>query len=307
MSGLYQTSSDASVVGGPRSLYQQALHTAGVSIPDRHRKPAGRGRVLILAALGIAILSMVVHLVSSLGGADGAAFRCFALHGAAALRACEEVIAADSPPEIRAEAYYNRGVELDHLGRPAEAALAYEHAVRLKPDYAAAYTNMGIALANLGRWDDATRAYRVAIREQPEFADAHYNLGLALAGLRRWAEALEAFGEAARLNPADAAALYNMGLTLNRLGRNAEAVQAYRAAVDVRPGYADAWGNLGMTAYRLGRRSDSLEAFERARSLVPTYFDDRPAQRRAWEQSRQEPPIMREQRRPELVGQVAGD
>src|SRR5437879_2691759 len=102
---------------------------------------------------------MVVHLASRLAGADGAAFRCFPLHGAAALRACEEVIAADSPPEIRAEAYYNRGVELDHLGRPAEAALAYEHAVRLKPDYAAAYTNMGIALANLGRWDDRSEEH----------------------------------------------------------------------------------------------------------------------------------------------------
>ena len=72
--------------------------------------------------------------------------------------------------------------------------------------------------------------------------------------------------------------------------------------------YADAWGNLGMTAYLLGRRSDSLEAFERARSLVPTYFDDRPAQRRAWEHSRQEPPdLTREQRRPGLVRQVAAD
>jgi len=70
-----------------------------VSIADRHRKQAVRGRFLILAALGIAILSMVVHLVSKLAGADGAAFRCFALHGAAALRACEEVIAADSPPD----------------------------------------------------------------------------------------------------------------------------------------------------------------------------------------------------------------
>lgn len=278
-----------------------------MSVPDRHRKQAGPGRVLILAALGIAMLSMVVHLVSNLAGADGAPFRCFALHGAAALRACEEVIAADSSLEIRAEGYYNRGVELDHLGRPAEAALAYEHAVRLKPDYAAAYTNMGIALVNLGRWDEAMRAYRVAIREQPEFADAYYNFGLALAGVRRWVEALEAFREAARLNPADAAALYNMGFTLNVLGRHAEAVQAYRAAVQVRPDYADAWGNLGMTAYLLGRRSDSLEAFERARALEPTYFDDRPAQRRAWEQARQEPPLFREPRRLELVGEVARD
>jgi tetratricopeptide (TPR) repeat protein len=88
-------------------------------------------------------------------------------------------------------------VELDNLGRPAEAVLAYEQAVRLKPSYGAAYTNMGIALARLRRWADALRAYHEAIREQPEFADAHYNCGLALAGLGRWAEAL---GPSARLS-----------------------------------------------------------------------------------------------------------
>lgn len=77
---------------------------------------------------------MVAPLALKLAGPDGAPFRCFSLHGDAALRACEEVVAADSSPGIRAEGYYNRGVELDSLGRPAEAVLAYEHAVRLKPD-----------------------------------------------------------------------------------------------------------------------------------------------------------------------------
>jgi tetratricopeptide (TPR) repeat protein len=87
-----------------------------------------------------------------------------------------------------------------------------------------------------------------------------------------------------------------MGLMLNLLGHHEEAVRAYSAAVRVRPAYADAWGNLGMTTYLLGRHDDSLEAFERARLLVPNYFDDRPTQRKAWAQSRQERPPLRASR-----------
>ncbi len=262
----------------------------GASIPERDKerdKQAARRLPLALAAPCIAILAIVAYLVLRLAWADGAPLRCFLLRGDAALRACEDVFASDQPAEVRAEAHYNRGVELDKLGRHAEAARAYGEAVRLKPGYAAAYTNMGVALARLRRWDDAVHAYRAAIRERPEYTDAHYNLGLTLADLRRWADALDAFREAVRLNPAAADALYNMGLMLNFLRRHEEALEAYSAAIRIKPDYADAWGNLGMTAYLLGRYSESVEAFERARSLVPTYFDGRVVQRQAWEESRQ--------------------
>lgn len=261
---------------------------SAISWRDRPRDTqAALGRAVIVAAPCILILAIVTYVVVKLASAEGAPVRCFFSHGAAAIRACQDVIASDWPPDVRAEANYNRGVELYKLGRHAEAVRAYEDAVRLKPDYAAAYTNMGIALGELGRRDDALRAYHVAIREKPEDGDAHYNLGLTLADLRRWAQALDAFREAARLNPADADALYNIGLMLNLLGRHEDAAQAYSEAVRLRPDYANAWGNLGITAYLLGRYSDSVEAFERARGLMPNYFDGRGAQRKAWEQSRQ--------------------
>ena len=259
------------------------------TVPERdvqRDKPAAPRRPLVLAAPCIVILAIVAYLVLRLAWADGAAVRCFLLHGDAALRRCEDVIASDQPAEVRAEASYNRGVELDALGRHAEAVWAYGEAVRLKPDYARAYTNMGVALAKLRRWDDAVHAYRAAIRARPEYADAYYNLALTLADLRRWGDALDAFREAVRLNPADADAFYNMGLVLNRLRRHEEALEAYSAAVRIKPDYANAWGNLGMTAYLLGRYNKSVEAFERARSLVPTYFDGREVQWKALEESR---------------------
>lgn len=243
-------------------------------------------RAVIVAVPSVAVLAIVVDLVLNAAWGNSAPLRCFYRSGKASLRACDDVIASDWSPAIRAEAHYNRGVELDRLRRPAEALLSYEEAVRLKPDYAAAYSNMGITLVELGRWDDALRAYRAAIDAKPQYADAHYNLGVALLDLRHWEEALDAFREAVRLNPRDAQALYNAGVTLNFLRRHDEALQAYGAAVHARPGYAQAWGNLGMTAYLLDRDGEALEAFDRARRLQPSYFENREIQRNAWEEIR---------------------
>ncbi len=262
---------------------------ASASIPG-HDKPRGKQaglRLLVaLAAPCLASLAIVAFLILKLVLSDAAPLRCFVLHGDAALRACEDVIASDEPAEIRAEAQYNRGVELYDLGRHVEAARAYGEAVRLRPDYAAAYTNMGAAFAKLSRWDEAVDAYRAAIQARPQYAAAHYNRGVALVALRRWSDALDAFREAVRLNPADAEALYNVGLMLNLLHRHREALEAYNSATRIKPDYADAWGNLGMTAYLLGRYKESVDAFEHARSLVPTYFDHRDVLRRAWEEMR---------------------
>lgn len=277
---------------GPAATQDSARSASEANVLECDNRRSGQAisrLPVALAAWCLAILVIVAYLVSKLAGASGAPVRCFVLRGDAALRACAEVIGAGQPAEVRAEAHYNRGVELDNLGRHAEAVGAYSEAVRLKPDYAAAYTNMGIDLAKLDRWDDAVHAYRAAIQERPEYADAHYNFGLTLAGLRRWADALDAFREAARLDPADTDALYNAGLMLNLLGRHKEALAAYGSTVRIKPDHADAWGNLGLTAYLLGRHSEAAKAFERARMLMPTYFAGRDVQRKAWEESRQRP------------------
>ncbi len=253
-------------------------------------------RAVIRAMPGFLMGMSVGPMAALAQGTDDAPVRCFLLHGAAALRACQEVIASNRPAEVRAEAHYNRGIELENLGRPAEALPEFAEAIRLKPDYAAASTNMGVALTRLHRWEDAVGAYRQAIRQSPMYADAHYNLGVALANLRRWEEALSAFREAARLNVKDADARYNIGLVLNILRRHDEALEAYRSAVRARPAYVSAWGDLGMTAYLLGRYRESAEAFETARTLAPDYFDTRPVQREAWDAARHQWPPVRERR-----------
>src|SRR5215467_7055033 len=49
------------------------------------------------------------------------------------------------------DAYYNLGIALDGLGRPAEAEVNYREALRLRPNFPEAHTNLGNALFALGR------------------------------------------------------------------------------------------------------------------------------------------------------------
>jgi len=208
------------------------------------------GIVMFLVALWLDVgLTGMVKRGAWAEPAVDAAIRCAVLHGPPAVDACDEAMRSGRPVAIRAEAAYNKGVELGRLERWHEARLAYEQAVRLAPDN----------------------------------VDARYNLGVALATLDRPQDALREFREVLRRAPMDAAAHYNMGRTLNSLGRHADAARAYREAVRVQPGYADAWGNLGLSAILIGQYGEARDAFERAMGLVPGYFESRPIQRHAWE------------------------
>jgi len=75
--------------------------------------------------LGILVPLLLAPTASAAQPADDAPMRCFRLHGEAALRACQEIIRSSRPAEVRATARYNRAVELDRLGRPADALAEY--------------------------------------------------------------------------------------------------------------------------------------------------------------------------------------
>ena len=183
--------------------------------------------VVLLVALGLGVgLVGVATPGARAEPAVDAAIRCAVLHGRPALDACDDVMRSSRPAAIRAEATYNKGVELGRLRRDDDAVGAYCAAIRARPDYAAAYTNLGVALGRVGRRDDARLATEQALRLAPDDVNARYNLGVALATLDRPDEALREFCQALRRAPTDAEAHYNVGCTLGGLGRHAEAAQA---------------------------------------------------------------------------------
>jgi hypothetical protein len=106
----------------------------------------------------------------------------------------------------------NLGLALDALGRHAEAATAFERALRVKPDHCPAQYNLGLAFVRLGRAADALApltaavgCYRAAGYRIDWVADALVNLGGVELLLGRATEAERHFREALGIAPRPAA------------------------------------------------------------------------------------------------------
>ena len=83
-----------------------------------------------------------------------------------------------TPTTIEVSPFYS-------LGRLDEAIMAYNNAIRLKPDDAEAHFNLGRALKDRGCLDEAVAAYNNVIRCKPDYAEAYSDLGVILRDLRR--------------------------------------------------------------------------------------------------------------------------
>ena len=107
-----------------------------------------------------------------------------------------------------------RGTALNALGRPAEAIMAFEHALSLDPDDAEALLNCGNAYADLDQVDPAEHHIRRALACNPEMAEAHVSLGDLLIRAGKLPEAIAASAEAIALQPDFATAHWNQGVAL---------------------------------------------------------------------------------------------
>jgi superkiller protein 3 len=66
------------------------------------------------------------------------------------------------------EAWYNRGISLDNLGRYEEAISSYDKAVEFKPDYYQAWYNKSCIYALQSNIEQAIENLQIAINLYPE-------------------------------------------------------------------------------------------------------------------------------------------
>ena len=75
-----------------------------------------------------------------------------------------------------AHAHYNLGTVLWRQGRPDEAVVSFQLALREKPDYVDAHLDLGNVYKDQGRLDEAIAAYRSGLHHKPDAAYVHSNL-----------------------------------------------------------------------------------------------------------------------------------
>ena len=167
------------------------------------------------------------------------------------------------------QAWYNRGISLDNLGRYEEAISSYDKAVEFKPDDHQAWNNRGISLNNLGRYEEAISSYDKAVEFKPDDHQAWYNRGISLKNLGRYEEAISSYDKAVEFKPDKHEAWNNRGISLNNLGRYEESISSYDKAVEFKPDDHEAWNNRGISLNNLGRYEEAISSYDKAVEFKP--------------------------------------
>ncbi|MBW4499216.1 MAG: tetratricopeptide repeat protein [Scytonema hyalinum WJT4-NPBG1] len=162
------------------------------------------------------------------------------------------------------EAWYNRGIALDNLGRYEEAIASYDQAVKFQPDDHEAWNSRGYALRNLGRYEEAIASYDQALKIKSDYHEAWYNQGYALGNLERYEEAIASYKQAVKFQPDYHEAWYSLATALDDLGRYEEAIASYDKALKIKPDYHRAWYNRSIALYDLGRYEEAITVDDQA-------------------------------------------
>lgn len=113
-------------------------------------------------------------------------------------------------------------------GRPEEARLLLEQALRLAPAMPEAHNNLGLVLQAQGHRTEAKEEYRRALALLPGYPEALNNLGLAASEEENQGEAIRSFEKALGSKPGYSSAHLNLAIVYDKLGKKSDAFYHYR-------------------------------------------------------------------------------
>ena len=138
-----------------------------------------------------------------------------------------------------AEHWFEKGLDLEQTGAPAEEVIAaYQKAAEIDPTSAGALVNLGTVYFNARDWRLAEQFYRKAVEVDPEYALAHFNLGNLYDERGDRPGALNHYLAAIAIHPRYADAHYNIALLYQSMGQPLKAVRHWKAYLTMDPGSA---------------------------------------------------------------------
>jgi predicted O-linked N-acetylglucosamine transferase (SPINDLY family) len=163
------------------------------------------------------------------------------------------------------------GVAQSQLELFNEAIESYQHAINLKPDFAAAFNNLGNAFREKGEFDKAFECFNQALEIKPNFAEAHNNLGNVFKSKGSLNKAIPSYRRAIELKPKYQEAHYNLGFALKEIGDFDNSVICYKNSLALKPDHAEAYNNLGITLGEKGALDEEVACYQRALDLKPDF------------------------------------
>lgn len=210
-----------------------------------------------------------------------AAARCGDHAGAASTRQQCVVL---SPTASR---FHRLAIDLQHAGRAEEAAIAFEHAIRLGAPRRDFFDRFGATLRRTADWAGAVVLYRSAVDRDPDDGHLRYFLGFALEHVGEPEDARVQYERAVELDPSNPQWRFRLGYLHERFGSTRTVVQSrtglerreagdlaraaehYRIALDLDPERLGFWKRLGGVEETLGNLEASRLAYQRVVDLAP--------------------------------------
>lgn len=163
----------------------------------------------------------------------------------------------------------NRGIARAELGQLEPALEDLEQAAAAMPDDVMTHLTLGIVYQDMSRPADAVVAYDHVVRLRPEWMGAWINRSSALLEAGMTADAVDDARRAVELDPTDGTTLNMLCWTLIKDGRPATALPLCEQAVEAEPDSGAIVHSHATALEALGRLDEALPLYRRAWQLAP--------------------------------------
>ncbi|VEP14969.1 Serine/threonine protein kinase [Hyella patelloides LEGE 07179] len=166
----------------------------------------------------------------------------------------------------------NAAVEKEKSNQKYEGAIiAFEKAIRIKPNFVQAWTNKGFAEGKLVRPLDKFASCAQATNVAPDFAEAWNCRGLARFDLQQYEAAMREYEQAIAVDPNFYRAWYNKGQAYLTMGQYQEAITATRRVLAIEPDYFWAWTQICQALYELEEYQDAQAHCQESLAINPQH------------------------------------
>jgi tetratricopeptide (TPR) repeat protein len=169
----------------------------------------------------------------------------------------------------QADMFFLKGNKLYAEQKYADAAAAYEEAIKLDLGNWRYFLNLGLARKKSDQAEAALAAFRKAAELNPDSYSTNKESGEALAKAGEFADAKPFYEKAAGLSPDDPDAQYNLGVCLVNLGESQAALPLFEKAVALKADYADAYYQMGTILIGQNKVAEAIASLEKFLALAP--------------------------------------
>jgi len=131
------------------------------------------------------------------------------------------------------------------------------------------WNNLGIAFIDQLQYDQAQLAFEHVVKLRPDYKDGYINVGLNYIEWEKYSEARAPLETALALHPKDARALYYLALVERRARHSEAEIADLKEVVGQYPASRDARRELGISYYQQHRVDEAMAQFKALQAIDP--------------------------------------